>query len=51
MLALSVFLPIFIAAFLPFFFMGERSRAAREKARARRIAEAKLNARLLRFNL
>jgi hypothetical protein len=30
---------------------GERGRAAQEKARARRMAEHKMNARLLRFNL
>jgi hypothetical protein len=41
---------IFVA-FLPLFLSGERSRAAQESARARRIAEARMNARLLRLNI
>ena len=31
--------------------LEERWRAAQEKARARRIADARMNARLLRFNI
>jgi len=45
----SIFVAIFVSIFLMFVLLGDR--AAREKARARRIAEAKMNARLLRLNL
>ena len=41
----------FILSFLPLFLSGKRWRAAQERARARRIADAKMNARLLRLNL
>jgi hypothetical protein len=44
-------LAIFLAIFLPLFLSGERWKAAEEKARARRIADAKMNARLLRLNI
>jgi hypothetical protein len=47
----SIFAAIFVAIFLPLFLSGERSRAAQESARARRIAEARMNARLLRLNI
>jgi hypothetical protein len=47
----AVFMAFFIAVLLPLFLSGEQSRAAQEKARARRIADARMNARLLRFNL
>jgi hypothetical protein len=47
----SIFASIFVAIFLPLFLSGERSRAAQESARARRIAEARMNARLLRLNI
>ena len=40
----------FLAIFLALFF-DERGAAAQEKARARRMAEHKMNARLLKFNL
>lgn len=46
----SMFLAIFIS-FLPLFLLGERGRAAQERARARRMAEHRMNARLLRLNL
>jgi len=42
---------IFLAIFLPLLFSGERWRETQEKARARRLTDAKMNARLLRFNL
>ena len=59
MAAVGVFIAIFVALFaalfvailLPFMMSGERWRAAEEKARARRIADARMNARLLRLNL
>jgi hypothetical protein len=47
----AVFVPIFMAMFLPLILSGERWRAAEDKARARRIADAKMNARLLRLNI
>jgi hypothetical protein len=47
----AIFAAIFVAVFLPLFLSGERSRAAQESARARRIAEARMNARLLRLNI
>jgi hypothetical protein len=47
----AIFAAIFVAVFLPLFLSGERSRAAQESARARRIAEAKMNARLLRLDI
>lgn len=50
---LAIFVAVFAANFLPFMLIlpGERWRAAEERARARRIADAKMNARLLRLNL
>jgi len=39
----------FVACFLPLILSG--SKAAQDKARARRLAEARMNARLLRFNI
>jgi hypothetical protein len=48
---MAMFISLFTAIFLSLFFSGERSKAAQEKARARRLADAKMNARLLRFNL
>jgi hypothetical protein len=48
----AIFAAIFVAVFLPLFLLsGERSRAAQESVRARRIAEARMNARLLRLNI
>jgi hypothetical protein len=47
----AILVALFAAIFLPFMMSGERWKAAQEKARARRIAEAKMNARLLRLNL
>lgn len=53
----AIFIAIFVAIFVPMFFSlipilsGERWRAAQERARARRIAEARMNARLLRLNI
>lgn len=47
----SVFVAIFLAIFLPLFLSGDRWKAAEDKARARRIADAKMNARLLRLNI
>ncbi len=41
----------FVAIFLPLILSGERWRAAQDRARARRLADARMNARLLRLNL
>jgi hypothetical protein len=45
-ISVSILVAIFLC-FLPLFL----SKAAEDKARARRLAEARMNARLLRFNL
>jgi hypothetical protein len=47
----SVLVSIFIAIFLPLMLLGKQWRAAEDKAHARRLADARMNARLLRFNL
>jgi len=47
----AIFVAVFVAIFLSLFMSGKRWTAAQEKARTRRIAEAKMNARLLRLNL
>jgi len=47
----GVFVAIFVAIFLPLIWSGEQWRAAEDRARARRIAEARMNARLLRLNI
>ncbi len=56
--AIAFAIPILVGAFLaialsflPIALSGERSKAAQAKARARRLAEARMNARLLRLNL
>lgn len=53
--AIAIFVAIFAALFgalsLPLFLSGEQGRAAEDRARARRLADAKMNARLLRFNI
>lgn len=47
----AIFLPIFLAIFLPVLMPGKQWREAQDKARARRLAEARMNARLLRLNI
>lgn len=49
----AIFVAIFAAIFLPLMLIlsGGRWRAEQERARARRLAEARMNARLLRLNL
>ena len=54
----AVFVAILVALFvslllilLPLVLSGERWKAAEEKARARRMADARMNARLLRLNI
>ena len=47
----AMFVALFVAIFLPLILSGERWRAEQDRARARRIAEYRMNARLLRLNL
>jgi hypothetical protein len=47
----AIFVAMFVAIFLPLVLSGEHWRAAEDKARARRIADARMNARLLRLNI
>jgi hypothetical protein len=52
--AIALFAGMFLAillSFLPLFLSGERARAAQDRAPARRMAEHRMNARLLRLNL
>jgi hypothetical protein len=46
----AILIAIVVSIFLAMM-SGEHSRAAEERARARRIAEARMNARLLRLNI
>ena len=46
----AIFLAILIAIFLPIM-SGKHWRAEQDRARARRIADARMNARLLRLNI
>jgi hypothetical protein len=48
---LSIFMTLFSAVFFPLILSGKQWRAAEDKARARRLADAKMNARLLRLNI
>ena len=41
----------FVAIFLPLILAGKQWRAAQDRVRARRIADARMNARLLRLNI
>jgi len=52
--AVAIFLALFVAIFLlflPLIMSGEQWRAAQDRARARRMAEHRMNARLLRLNI
>ncbi len=46
----AIFFALFVAIFLPLILSGEW-RAAEDRARARRMADARMNARLLRLNI
>jgi multidrug efflux pump subunit AcrB len=50
-ISVAVLISILVAIFLPLMFSGKWWQAEQEKARARRLTDAKMNARLLRFNL
>jgi len=46
----AIFVAIFLL-FLPLIMSGKQWRAAQDRARARRMAEHRMNARLLRLNI
>jgi len=47
----AIFFALFVAIFFPLIMSGKQWRAAEERARARRMAEHRMNARLLRLNI
>ena len=47
----AIFAAILVAIFVPLILSAMGWRAAQDRERARRIAEAKMNARLLRLNI
>ena len=47
----AVFVAILVAIVFPFILSGERWKAAQDRANACRLDDAKMNARLLKFNL
>ena len=47
----AILVAILIAILLPLILSGEQWRAARDRARVRRMAEHRMNARLLRLNI
>jgi hypothetical protein len=50
----AIYLALFVAIFLlflPLIMSGKQWRAAQDKARARRMVEHRMNARLLRLNI
>ena len=47
----AIFVAVFVAIFLPMILSGKEWRAAEDRARARRMAEHRMNARLLRLNI
>jgi hypothetical protein len=49
--AIAIFFALCVAIFLPLIMSGKQWRAAQDKARARRMAEHRMDARLLRFNI
>jgi hypothetical protein len=50
-LFVAIFFGLFVAIFLPLIMSGKQWRAAQERARPRRMAEHRMNARLLRLNI
>jgi hypothetical protein len=49
--AVAILIALFVAIFLPLILSGTRWTAAQDRARSRRIADARMNARLLRLNI
>ena len=50
-LFLAIFVAVFVAILLPFLLSARQWRASEEEARARRMAEHRMNARLLRLDI
>jgi hypothetical protein len=50
-LFVAIFVSLFVAFVFVFVLSGERYGAAQDKARQRRMAEHRMNARLLRLNI
>jgi uncharacterized membrane protein len=50
-LFVAMFFGLFVAIFLPLIMSGREWRAAQDRARSRRMAEHRMNARLLRLNI
>jgi len=48
---IAIYLPLFVAIFLPLIMWGKQWNAEQDRARARRLAEHRMNARLLRLNI
>jgi hypothetical protein len=48
---IAIFVALFVAILLPLIMSGKQWRAAEDRARARRMAEHRMNARLLRLNI
>ncbi len=47
----AIFVAVFVAIFLPLILSGKEWRTSQDKARERRLAEHRMNARLLRFDI
>jgi hypothetical protein len=47
----AIFVAVFVAVWLSLIGSGTQCRAAQDRARARRMAEHRMNARLLRLNI
>jgi hypothetical protein len=47
----AIYFALFVAILLSLIMSGEQWRAAQDRARARRMAEHRMNARLLRLNI
>jgi hypothetical protein len=50
-ISVAIFVSIVLAVLFPIIMSGKQWAASQDRARARRIADAKMNARLLRLNL
>jgi hypothetical protein len=50
-ISLSILVSLLVAFLLPVYFLSDSAKEGQEKARARRLTDAKMNARLLRLNL
>ncbi len=50
-ISLSILVSLLVAFLLSLYFLSDSAKEGQEKARARRLTDAKMNARLLRLNL